>query len=84
MAIGHNLEQQLRALAKEIEDATALREELVVKAWKRGGGIREIADLAGLSHPGVSKMLDRLGVRRPLTQSPEDMARYERERRGER
>jgi IS30 family transposase len=79
------------ALLREMNDcrdrwhqADADRERLVVAAWKAGGGIREIAVEVGMSHVGVSKMLQRLGVREPLTLSGEDAERAAREARGER
>jgi DNA-binding CsgD family transcriptional regulator len=46
------------------DEAVQAREDAIVAAYKAGGGMREIADQVGFSHPGVSKLLERLGVRR--------------------
>lgn len=53
------------------------REHLVIEAWKAGGGIREIGELVGMSHVGVSKLLQRTGTREPWgpDTTPEDINR---------
>lgn len=35
------------------------RDQLIVEAFKAGGGVREIARLVGLSHPAVLKIIEK-------------------------
>jgi hypothetical protein len=84
MAIPPALLREMNDCRDRWRQADADRERLVVAGWKAGGGIREIAVEVGMSHVGVSRMLNRLGVRKPLTLSDEDALRAAREARGER
>lgn len=53
-------------------------EETVCAAWRTGRwSMTEIAQAAGMSHRGVSRMLERRGVRRPLSLDEMDRARRE-------
>jgi hypothetical protein len=74
--------EKLQAAKADREGAQVALEDAVIAAWKAGGGIREIAEAAGMSHPGVSKLLERRGVRNRLSYA--DMDRARRELRGER
>lgn len=59
--------RRLREIRESYDDLLQAREDAIVEAWKAGGGMREIADEIGMSHVGVSKMLQRLGLRTPWT-----------------
>lgn len=78
MAISPSLRARMRDVADRIDEATAERQDLVVEAWKAGGGIREIGEAIGMSHVGVSKMLERLGERDRWTlDTPDEDVRRE-------
>lgn len=76
------MRRRLEEAGEAYDEAQRTREELVVEAWQKKGGIREIADACGMSHTGVAKLLERLGVRRRL--SYDEMDRARREQDGER
>lgn len=85
MALPRAHADRLLAARQGRDDAKTELEAAVVAAWRAGGGIREISEATGpggLSHTGVSKMLNRLGERRVL--SVDEMDRARRERDGER
>jgi hypothetical protein len=74
--------EKLQAAKGGRDDAQVALEDTVIEAWKAGGGIREIGDAVGMTHTGVSKLLERRGVREKLRYEDTDRAR--RELRGER
>lgn len=55
--------RRLREIRESIDELTQAREDAVVAAYRKGGGMREIAEEVGMSHGGVSRMLARLGER---------------------
>lgn len=59
--------RRLQEVAEQLAEAQQAREDAIVEAFKLGGGMREIADEVGMSHRGVAKLLERLGLRRPWT-----------------
>lgn len=71
------------------DEAHQAREDAIVEAYRKGGGMREIAEAVGMSHVGVAKMLHRLGEREPwmtLEQANAEIQRrdrIEREQRGD-
>lgn len=52
----------IAAAAKRARESTIERDRLIVQAYRAGGGMREIARLAGLTHPGVRRILERDGA----------------------
>lgn len=55
--------RRLNEARQAFEESRQVREDVVVEAWKKGGSLREIAEASGMTHQGVSKMLERLGIR---------------------
>lgn len=55
------LEERRDALA----EAQQARDDAIIEAYNAGGGLNEIARHVGMSQRGVSKLLERLGVRKP-------------------
>lgn len=53
------LAEKLRRAAGRIERATADRDRLIVQARAEGGTSREIAEMVGLTHAGVLKIVQR-------------------------
>jgi DNA-binding transcriptional regulator LsrR (DeoR family) len=58
------MRRRLHEVRDEHAEAVKAREDAIVAAYEAGGGMREIADEVGFSHVGISKLLERLGVRR--------------------
>jgi DNA-binding NarL/FixJ family response regulator len=63
----------LQQAAAEVKDAEERRNQLIAEAWQQGGSLREIGEEVGLTHTGISKLLERMGVRRRI--SPEEANR---------
>ena len=59
VTVDPQLARQLRRAASKLEDARAERDRLVVQALAEGGTLREVAELVGLTGPGVMKIRDR-------------------------
>ena len=64
MPIKPSMKEKLHEARDQLKDAEAHRAEVIVEAWRAGGGMREIGDEVGMSHNGVALLLERLGVRR--------------------
>ncbi len=74
--------RRLNEAREQRDDAVHALEDAIIAAYKAGGGMREIGDQVGMSHVGVSKLLERLGVRR-RDMTVEEM-RADIDRRGQR
>lgn len=61
-----DLAKQLTAAGKAAKTKTALRDQLIGRAYAAGGGPREIGRLAGVSHVQVLNIVRRDGVVREL------------------
>jgi hypothetical protein len=61
MPVDPSLARRLKATAKRATEATVERDRLIVEAHRVGGGVREIARLVGMTHPGVLRILRRDG-----------------------
>jgi hypothetical protein len=59
MPVQPDLARKLAAVAAAAVKSTAERDRLIVEAYQAGGSLREIARLAGLSHPGVLRIVRR-------------------------
>lgn len=64
---------RLREAAQALDEAQQVREDAIVAAYRAGGGMNEIAEQVGMSHTGVGKLLERLGVRERDGSGPEWM-----------
>lgn len=58
------MRKRLEEARQQLEDAQRAREQACAAAFKDGASLNEIAWAVGMSHEGVSKMLDRMGVRK--------------------
>lgn len=54
-----HMEPRLRAVVAEMERLTAERDQLIRDLHSQGSTLRAIAEVAGLSHPGVRKIIKR-------------------------
>lgn len=63
--VGDDTAEKLRRAAGKIGTWTDKRDALIVQARSEGGTLREIAEMAGLTHPGVAKILERNETERP-------------------
>lgn len=59
VTVDPQLARQLRRAAKKLEQDRAERDRLIVHALEQGGTLREVAELVGLTGPGVMKIRDR-------------------------
>jgi transposase-like protein len=75
---------RLQEVREAYEEAHQAREDAIVEAYRKGGGMREIAEAVGMSHVGVSKMLHRLGEREPWLTMEDANRELERRRRADR
>jgi predicted transcriptional regulator len=57
--VAPDLARRLKATSKRATEATVERDRLIVEAHRAGGGVREIARLVGMTHPGVLRILKR-------------------------
>lgn len=73
--------RRLHDAREQRDDAVQQLEDVIVAAYKDGGGMREIGLEVGMSHTGVSKLLERVGVRR--TDMTVEEMREEQDRRGQ-
>jgi lambda repressor-like predicted transcriptional regulator len=55
--------ERVRRAASDIERATARRDAAIAEMRDEGASLRDIASAAGLTHPGVAKILTRLDAR---------------------
>ena len=60
VAIDPDLARDLTRAADRIERLTEERNKLVLRAFAQGASLREIAKLAGMTHVGVKKLVDRI------------------------
>lgn len=51
--------RRLRAIANRLLELDAERTELILQARADGASLREIAEVAGMSHVGIMKLIDR-------------------------
>lgn len=51
--------RELSRAAKQVQSSLLRRDELIVQAHGEGAGVREIARIAGLTHPTVLNILRR-------------------------
>lgn len=61
-AVDKDLERRLTKAAKKVAQAPVERDQLIIEAYRRGAGLREIARVTDLTHPGVRDILIRKGV----------------------
>lgn len=52
--------KRLEKAAKKAVEWRQERDRLIKDAYEAGGGVREIARLVGMSHPGVKRILHQL------------------------
>ncbi len=76
-----SMRRRLQEAREQRDDAQQALEDAIVAAYEAGGGMREIADEVGMTHPGVSKLLERVGARRRDMTAEE--LRADLERRGQ-
>lgn len=62
-AVGSETVRRLRRLGRKVDEATADRNRAIVEAHRDGLSLRDIADLVGISHSGVDKIIRRGSVR---------------------
>lgn len=53
------LAKRLVAVGNRTRNSRAERDRLIVEAHAAGAGVREIARLVGLTHPGVIRIINR-------------------------
>lgn len=53
-------ERALRRVARKLAEAQQERDRLIRQAIAEGGSLRQVADAAGLTHPGVKKIVERV------------------------
>lgn len=58
--IDQDLAKQLARSRDQIDKAQHARDELILLAFAQGASLREIADVAGITHTGVKKLVERL------------------------
>lgn len=75
------MERRLREAQEQLEEARDERDATIEEAWRKGGGMREIAEVVGMSHVGVSKLLERRGVRKPWDSVAAANREYEEQQR---
>lgn len=51
--------RRLRAIANKLGELDAERAELILQARADGASLREIAEVAGMSHVGIKKLIGR-------------------------
>jgi DNA-directed RNA polymerase specialized sigma subunit len=54
-----DLVRQLRNAVKRATTATEERDRLIVELHRQGASLRAIGEVAGMSHAGVQRVLDR-------------------------
>lgn len=59
VTVDPRIAQRLRKIADRMEADRAERDRLIVEALDAGGSLREVAELVGLTGPGVMKIRDR-------------------------
>lgn len=59
MTVSDDTAEKLRRAAGKIDTWTDKRDALVVQARAEGGTLREIAEMAGLTHAGIARILER-------------------------
>ena len=53
-------QQELRAAARKVRAALARRDELIAKLSSEGASLRQIVEVAEMTHAGVAKVLKRM------------------------
>lgn len=51
--------RRLAAVVRRLEDLGEERDQLILRAREEGASLREIADLAGMTHVGIKKLIGR-------------------------
>lgn len=59
MTLDDDTARELSRAAKQAETWLQRRDRLIVEALAKGGGVREVARLVGLTHPSVLNILKR-------------------------
>ena len=59
MTVSPEKRRALKRAERRVRDANAKRDELIRKAVEAGGSLREVADLAGVSHQTVANIVRR-------------------------
>lgn len=58
-AVDPEIARRLRAIAKKLGELDAERATLILSARAQGASLREIAEVAGMSHVGIQKLIGR-------------------------
>lgn len=66
MPLSRQQKARLNEVRDQLEDAKQARDDAVVAAWRKGASLREVGQEVNLSVVGVSKLLERMGVRKRL------------------
>lgn len=64
MPLKPSVARRLRDARDALEEARHDRDDAIIEAFHSGGSMHEIGDAVGMSHVGVAKLLERLGVRK--------------------
>lgn len=75
--------RRLEEVGEAYAEAVQAREDAIVDAYRKGGGMREIGEACGMSHGGVAKMLQRLGERKRWMSLEDANRELERRRRAD-
>ncbi|MCC5948105.1 MAG: hypothetical protein JJT89_06575 [Nitriliruptoraceae bacterium] len=59
MAVAEPLAAEVAQTAAQAREATTKRDELIRQAVREGGSLREVGELAGLSHSAVRRIVQR-------------------------
>jgi transposase-like protein len=62
-----SMARRLREAARALEESRQVRDDAIIAAYRKGGGMREIGEAVGMSHVAVANLLKRYGVREPWT-----------------
>ena len=57
VALSQDLHKELRRVASKLSNATDERDELILKAYREGASLREIANLLGINHVTVRNII---------------------------
>lgn len=81
-----SMARRLREAREALDDARQARDDAIVAAYEAGGGMNEIGTEVGMSHVGVAKLLERLGIRKRwmnVEDANRELERRDRLERGE-
>ena len=65
MTLSRHHAQRLAEARDALIDARQAREDAITGAWLDGASLRDIAEMVGLNHSTVSRLLARSGIREP-------------------